>query len=217
MQLIDPIVMPVTGETPQQRLDRTLPLCDSPGQQYVESRMVPVNIAHRAGVRFDPDWNGRPAVLVPMYNHKNELCSIHGRYLSISGNQNKMFTIGPGDGMVNVQVDDKADHIILVEGLFDALSLAVCGYSALATVGRRASWLPEICRGRLVVLAFDNNRPGEDEVKFYKQYLTGASFYRLTPPAHYKDWNSALTKRGAPIVAHWINSNLQRHTIANKV
>lgn len=206
---IDPPIMPVTGEAPQNRLDRSLPLMGTPAQEYVENRCIPINIAHEAGVRFDPDWNGRPAVIAPMINQERALCSVHGRYLSQRGKQDKMFTIGPGGGILSVRDGYYAEPIILVEGLFDALSLAVCGYSSLATVGRLAPWLPEVCKEKLILLAFDANRPGEVEVDFYKKFLIGANVHRLLPPGHTKDWNSALMKRGSLTVAHWLEYNLR--------
>lgn len=54
-QRIDPVVMPITSETPEERLANGLPIFGTPGQQYVESRSIPVDIAHDAGVRFDPE------------------------------------------------------------------------------------------------------------------------------------------------------------------
>jgi Toprim-like len=210
MQAVDPLLMPVTGETPQERLARSFSLLDTPGQHYIEKRGIPVDIAHNAGIRFDPDWNGRAAIIAPMFDSKQTLCSLHGRYLVQEGKQDKMFTIGPGGGMFSVGESYQNDRVILVEGVFDALSLAVCGYSCLATVGRKAPWLPEVCKGKLVVLAFDANNPGEEAVDFYKQYITEASFHRLTPPGHIKDWNSALLKRGADSLEHWLHYNLDR-------
>jgi hypothetical protein len=204
--------MPVTGEAPQSCLDRGLPLTGTPAQAYVESRRIPIEIAHEAGVRFDPDWNGRSAVIAPMFDKEHALCSVHGRYLSQTGDQDKMFTIGPGGGILSVRKGYHAELIILVEGLFDALSLAVCGYSSLATVGRLAPWLPEVCKDKLVVLAFDANHPGDAAVDFYKEFLTGAKIHRLTPPGHTKDWNSALMKRGSLMVTHWLEYNLRRIT-----
>lgn len=202
-------MMPVTGESPQNRLACSLPLAGTPAQEYVEKRCIPIDIADEAGVRFDPDWNGRAAVIAPMFNQQHALCSVHGRYLKQTGKQDKMFTIGPGGGILSVRDGYHAEPIILVEGLFDALSLAVCGYSSLATVGRLAPWLPEVCKEKLVLLAFDANKPGEAEVDFYKIFLAGAKIHRLTPPGHTKDWNSALTKRGALMVAHWIAYNIR--------
>jgi hypothetical protein len=212
MQLFDPVVMPVTGETPQERLDRALPLSDTPAQQYVEKRNIPVTLAQDAGVRFDPDWNGRAAVIVPMYNEKNELCSVHGRYLHQAGDQNKMFTIGPGGGIVSVAGGIKTDTIIIVEGLFDSLSLALCGFSSVATVGRKAPWLPDFCKEKTVILAFDGNRPGESTADYYRKFLVHAKIHRLRPPGHAKDWNSALNKKGAAVVEQWLRFNLKRFT-----
>ena len=205
----DPLIMPVTGEAAQDRLERSLPLAGTPAQLYVEKRCIPIDIAHEAGVRFDPDWNGRRAVIVPMMNQEGALCSVHGRYLSQTGRQDKMFTIGPGGGILSVRDGYYAEPIILVEGLFDALSLAVCGYSSLATVGRLAPRLPEVCKEKLVLLAFDANKPGEAEVDFYRKFLTGAKVHRLAPPGHTKDWNSALMKRGPLTVANWLAYNLR--------
>ena len=76
---IDVKVMPATGELPGERLALALPLSGTPGQHYVESRGIPVGIAHDAGVRFDADWNGRPAVIVPMKGLHHELCSVATR------------------------------------------------------------------------------------------------------------------------------------------
>ena len=211
-QRIDPVVMPITGETPEERLANGVSLFSTPGQQYVESRSIPVDIAHDAGVRFDPDWNGRAAVIVPMYGANRELCSVHGRYLQQVGSQNKMFTIGPGGGVLNVNKGLNSDVIIIVEGLFDALSLAVCGYGCIATVGRKAPWLPEHCKGKTILLAFDGNRPGETTAMLYKQWLVGANTQRLSPPGTSKDWNTAFIKRGRPVVEQWLKHNLARFT-----
>jgi Toprim-like len=196
--------MPRTGETPLERLINSYPLLETAGAEYVEKRGIPVAIAQAVEVRFDPDWNGRPAIIAPMYDQNRSLCSIHGRYLQVSNKQNKMFTIGASGGMIITGEGIRTDPIFIVEGLFDALSLSVCGYSSLATVGRKVEWLPEVCAGRKVILAFDNNYPGESEVSFYRQYLSSANIYRITPPEQAKDWNTALVKKGRVTVEQWL-------------
>jgi hypothetical protein len=210
---IDPILMPVSRETPVERLEKSLALADTPGQRYVEKRGIPLTIAREAGVRFDYEWNGRPAVLAPMRNKEGDLRSLHGRYLSVTGKQNKMFTIGPGGGIFRVGDGWDADPIILVEGLFDALSLATCGFSALATVGRIAPWLPEICKDRSVMLAFDGNSPGESETLHYKGFLACAQCHRMAPPGKCKDWNTALLKQGMHGIQQWVNMNCRKTRI----
>jgi hypothetical protein len=202
--------MPGTGESPEVRLARTLPLLGTPGQTYVEGRGIPVKIAHDANLRFDRDWNGRAAIVVPMRDAVGNLRSVHGRYLENIGRQNKMLTIGPGGGVVSVLDGLRRDSIILVEGLFDALSLALCGYGSVATVGRWAPWLPEVCAGKVVWLAFDGNRPGEETTARYKAALIGADTRRLPPPGKSKDWNTALVNRGLGTVEAWLRRHVDK-------
>ena len=213
----DAKLMPVTGETAEERLANCLPLFDTPGQQYVERRGISVDIAHDAGVRYDPHWNGRPAVIVPMRGLHRELCSLHGRYLMQAGHQNKMLTIGPGGGILSINEAINSEIVIIVEGLFDALSLALCGYDSLATVGRVAPWLPQVCKGKTVFLAFDGNYAGDMVAKFYEQFLEGATSYRLAPPEHDKDWNSALLKRGRIAVVQWLRYSMRRATTSKTI
>jgi hypothetical protein len=182
----------------------------TPGQTYVERRGIPVNIAHEAGVRFDADWNGRAAVIVPVRDADEALRSVHGRYLEQTGQQNKMLTIGRGGGAVSVLGGWRNDPIILVEGLFEALSLAVCAFGSIATIGRCAAWLPEVCASKVVWLAFDGNQPGEAEARRYKQSLAAADTRRILPPGRCKDWNTALVKRGRATVEAWLHRHLAR-------
>jgi len=203
----DPLLMPKTGESPEQRFARAVPLAGTPGQAYVERRGVPVDVAEAAGLMFDIDFGGRPAVVFVMRDREGSLASLHGRYLNTIRGQNKMLTIGPGGGAASVRGGWQAEPLILVEGLFDALSLATCGWASVATVGRWAPWLPEVSAGRVTWLAFDAGRPGETEVMRYTQRLHKSCVHRLPPPARCKDWNTALVKRGPDAVANWIRDH----------
>jgi hypothetical protein len=204
----DSPTMPGTGESPEVRLARALPLSGTPGEAYVETRGIPAQLAHDAHVRFDPGWDGRAAVVVPMKDAAGHLRSVHGRYLEHTGKQNKMLTIGPGGGVVSVMNGLRRDSIILVEGLFDALTLALCRHGSVATVGRWAPWLPDVCAGKMVWLAFDGNCPGEATAGRYKQILVGADTRRLPPPGRSKDWNTALVNRGRATVEAWLRRHL---------
>jgi hypothetical protein len=204
----DPPLMPRTRETPSQRLARALPLAGTAGQAYVERRSVPVGVADAAGVRFDADFGGRPAVLIAMRDRDQRLASVHGRYLHTVRGQNKMLTIGSGGGAVSVLGGWSVEPLILVEGLFDALSLATCGWASVATIGRWAPWLPQATAGRVVWLGFDGNRPGEAEADRYASSLPEATIRRLPPPPRCKDWSTALVKRGPDLVARWVRDRL---------
>ena len=119
-----------------------------------------------------------------------------------------MLTFGQGGGVGSVLGGLHMEPMILVEGLFDALSLATCGWASVATVGRWAPWLPEVLSGRVAWLAFDTGRPGEAEVMRYAQRLSESCVHRLPPPPRCKDWSTALVKRGPGAVTSWIQSHL---------
>jgi hypothetical protein len=204
----DPPRMPGTDESARERLDRGLPLLGTPGEAYVARRAVPLEVAEAAEVRYDPDFGGRPAVLVAMVDGDGALASLHGRYLHAARGENKMLTIGAGGGAVSVRGGWRAEPLIVVEGLFDALSLAACGWASVATVGRWAPWLPAVSAGRTVWLAFDAGRPGDAAAALYARRLSGAECRRLPPPPRCKDWSTALVKRGQGTVARWVRDRM---------
>ena len=192
----DPPCMPGSGLDPEQLLAQAEPLAGGAGQAYVERRGIPVAVAAAAGVRFAPDFAGRAAVILALRDREAQICSVHGRYLETLRGQSKMLTIGPGDGLISVLDGWHAEPLILVEGLFDALSLATCGWSAVAHIGRWSSWLPEVSAGREVWLAFDAGRPAEADAALYRSRLPKARIRRVLPPSRCKDWNTALRKQG---------------------
>lgn len=204
--------MPETGAGPEDILAHAMPLAGTPGQAYVERRGIPVEIAEASGLRFDGNFGGRPAVIAPLYDHQDRLRSIHGRYLHTRRSQNKMLTVGQGDGMINGLEGWHAEPLIIVEGLFDALSLAACGWSSIAPIGRWASWLPGVAAGRVVWLGFDAGRPGEADAAHYRQQLADADVRRLLPPTGCKDWNTALVKRGRGAVLRWLQDHINQNT-----
>lgn len=208
MRFDDPPLMPGTSQSPDERLAHAVPLAGTPGEYYVTRRGVPVGVAAAAGVLFDTDFGGRPAVLAALRDREDKLVSVHGRYLHTVRGQNKMLTIGCGGGGISVLGGWRAEPLILVEGLFDALSLATCGWASVATIGRWAPWLPDVSAGRTVWLAFDAGRPGEVDVSCYTARLRESGMRRLPPPTRCKDWSTALIKHGRSIVARWVRERL---------
>ncbi len=200
--------LPGTGGSPGERFTCAMPLAGTPGRAYVERRGVPMDVADAAGVRFDADFGGRPAVLAAVRDYRETLRSVHGRYLHTVHGQNKMLTIGSGGGLVSILDGWRVEPLILVEGMFDALSLATCGWACVATIGRWAPWLPEVAAGRVAWLAFDASRPGEADVARYAGRLREADVRRLPPPPRCKDWSTALVKRGRGAVTRWVRDCL---------
>lgn len=214
MRFDDSPLMPGTGQSPAERLAHAVPLAGTPGEHYVARRGVSLGVANAAGVLFDTDFGGRPAVLAALRDREDTLVSLHGRYLHTIRGQNKMLTVGRGDGLISVLGGWRAEPLILVEGLFDALSLATCGWASVATIGRWASWLPEVSAGRTVWLAFDAGRPGEADASLYAARLRESDVRRLPPPARCKDWSTALFKHGRGIVARWVRGHVMASSTA---
>ncbi|MDD2335232.1 MAG: toprim domain-containing protein [Geobacteraceae bacterium] len=207
-RISDPLFIPGSSLSPEEIHARALPLIGTPGQTYAEHRCVPVRIADEAGVRFDPDFAGRPAVLIAMRDQRGALTAVHGRYLHSTHCQNKMLTVGTEGGAVVLLDGWRTEPLILVEGLFDALSLAVCGWASVATIGRSISRLAEMTFGRVVWAAFDAGRSGETNVSTLRDRLPHALIQRLPPPPRCKDWNTALIKRGPQVVARWLQTQI---------
>lgn len=201
--------MPDTGLHPEKLFAHAKPLAGTAGQEYVERRGIPLAVAAAEGLRFEANFGGRSAVLAAVRDDNGRLTAVHGRYLETKRGQNKMLTVGPGNGAISVLAGWRAQPLILVEGLFDALSLAACGWSAVATIGRWAAWLPDVCARQIVWLAFDATKPAEIDVVRYKVRLHGANLRRVLPPGRCKDWNTALRKRGAAGLSSWLQQLLK--------
>lgn len=208
LRLDDPLRMPGTGESPEQLYERSTELDTGVGREYVERRGIPLTVARDAGVRFCAEFNARPAVVVPMRGARGELLAVHARYLHATHAQDKMLTVGASGGVVSVLDGLRAEPLIVVEGLFDALSLANCGYAAIATIGRDVAWLCGALAGRRVWVAFDGGRPGEKEARRFSAGLARSAVLRLPPPTRCKDWNTALVKRGAREVERWLRTHV---------
>jgi hypothetical protein len=206
----DPLKLPGTGSSAEECLATSVALKGTPGQTYLERRGIPVAVADLAGVRYIGDFAGRHAIVAPLYDDQDRLASLHGRYIEVSRTQDKMLTLGPGGGVVNVLGGWRTEPLIFVEGLFDALSLAVCGFACAATIGRWVPWIPDAAEGREVWLGFDRSRSGDAEALSYSALMSrGAVVRRIYPPSRSKDWNTALVKQGRAAVTQWIRSSIR--------
>jgi hypothetical protein len=155
-------------------------------------------------------------VVVALHDRHEVLASVHGRYLSVVRGQDKMLTIGPGGGVANVLGGWRSDPLIVVEGLFDALSLAVCGFACAATIGRWVPWLAEVSEGRTVWLAFDAGRPGDAQFARYAADMRRSEVKRMLPPGRSKDWNTALVKGGTATVARRVQDCLNKTEVRSR-
>ncbi len=114
----------------------------------------------------------------------------------------------------------KSSSVILCEAPIDALSLAVCGFEAVALGGTSApAWIVKALAFRRVYLAFDNDKNGAGDVAAAKLapdlQSFGATVLRLAPlrepTADKSDWNMMLLQHGAPALHAWITAR-RAHT-----
>ena len=115
-----------------------------------------------------------------------------------------MLTIGRSGGVFASPDGLDADPLVLVEGLFDSLSLASAGIPSVATIGRWVDWLPARIGRQKVWLAFDGNRPGDRWVRVWREALRGAQVFRIRPPGGRGDWNAAARRIGVSDLERWL-------------
>ena len=143
------------------------PLVDTAGASYLKKRAISSEVATAAGTRFSPSWFGRAAVVFPLRDAQNALVAAQGRYIS-DGRGPKARTSGDKKAGVfatahffeNLQ---RGAPIVIVEAPIDALSLAMCGFPAMALCGKDGwpVWLPIKCAFHRVALAFDADAAGD--------------------------------------------------------
>ena len=195
------------------------PLADTPAEAYLAGRGIPAELARAAKIRYHPQWwipkkkAPVPAVVFPFYDLDGRLVAAHGR--GIDDTAKDKVTYGPrGSGMVWTPGAQESRPIILVEGPMDALSIAACGYPAIARVATDfPDWFPKWTAGRLLYIAWDFDTVGEAKTKKLADACTryGAKCIRLRPPQG-KDFNEALMAIGQAALRDWLDSMLRGYT-----
>jgi hypothetical protein len=204
----------------RRRWDQAVPVAGTPGETYLASRGIPVEIATAAGVRYldrwghwtrneDGEWHLEGTsrrVVFPIVDKVGELIGIQGRKIAAGEQGEKMLTNGHGGIFVAGAVWplDQVECVAIVEAPIDALSLAAAGIPALATQGTSCpDWLPLALAFKSVLLAHDNDEPdGNGQragdmaaaglVPALRSY--GAEPERWRPRT--KDWNQDLQDLG---------------------
>ena len=206
----------------QDKWGATLPLAGTIGESYLQKRGVPLQVAEAAEVRFAKSWFGHASVAFPIKNRTGEIVAAQGR--AVQGTSK--LTCGPKRGGVFFAPSPKShtSHsddvfkpldatlpaILLTEAPIDALSLAACGFPALALCGTSGpDWLRIACGLRHVLLAFDADEAGDQAALLLEHRLQslGARCRRLIPPQG-KDWNEALIIWGHAALSDWLTGEI---------
>ncbi len=176
------------------------PVAGTSGTRYLAQRGIPEEMATVVGVLMAPCFYGRPAVLFPLRDRAGELVGVNGRYLDRG--KPKARTAGRVSlGVFATQGAFAADPLIVAEAPIDALSLAVCGFPAIALGGTSyPDWFPVAAARRWVVLALDADAGGDAGVARLSPALQslGARVERWRPTAG-KDWNELLMRNAGAL------------------
>ena len=205
------------------------PLAGTPGAAYLSGRGIPLDVALLAGVRFSSHWmksekwRGCAAAIFPICDRAGEVIAAQGRRVEptakgtpnalTSGPKSRGVFVAPAEvgGRVWHPFDGPGPGVILCEAPLDALSLAACGFPALALCGVNGeatsgpAWLPLVCGLKSVFLAFDADAAGDGAARALAGRLSvyGARCEVLRPEGA-KDWNEALQARGSDALGDWI-------------
>jgi hypothetical protein len=191
----------------------------TPGASYLARRGISLPIAELAELRYSAHWSGgKGAVVFPIRAQRGEIVAAQGR--AVYGNAK--ITKGPkkegaffapvlmGSGRRCGPLDGAVPAIVLVEAPIDALSIAMCGFPAMALCGTSGpTWLHIGCGLRAVALAYDADEAGERAAQETAARLKpyGSKCTRLRPEG-FKDWNEALVGMGQAQLNDWLAERL---------
>ena len=183
------------ADLPAPIADRFPALAGTPGEAYLTRRGLPLALCGTAGVRFAPDWHGRPAVLFPIVDAAGREIAAQGRYLTPLPGRPNFYTEGPKSGGLFAPPGAwDAGEVTITEAPIDALSLCLCGYPAFALVGKSwPEWLPAFVasKRRRVYLAFDADQPDSIGVR-----AGDAAAVKMAEALRYYDCHSERLRPG---------------------
>lgn len=186
------------------RLAELQPLEGTPGEAYLRGRGIHPFTPTAYGVRYHPCWHGRgPAVVYPFGDAAGETVALEGRFLD-AGARVKGMCAGPKRAGVFYAplLSDYPGVLIITEGAVNALSVALCGFPALATGGAAnlPAWLPARCRRKRVYIGFDPDAAGQAGARRLAAALgaAGVPATWLHPPLEGVDFNDYLQYYGQP-------------------
>lgn len=202
----------------RRRWDQSTPVDGTPGADYLRSRGIPTEVVGAAKVRYvdrwshwsrtDSDWvldGTSRRVVFPLLDQGGQLVGIQARAIDAEHLGEKVVSNGSA-GVFHAAPDAlDSERVAIAEAPCDALSLVVLGVLAISTQGTSwPAWLPKVLAFKHVLLAHDNDEPGEDAATRWANELAqwGARTERMRPT--YKDWNQDLQTPG-PNWKPWLN------------
>lgn len=188
---------------------------------YLAGRGIPPEIAADSGariLRLPSGTTSRAYVAFPFCDRHGEPVALQAR--AIDGKPDPHRAYGTKrNGIFSTRADAlDAEAVIICEAPIDALSLAACGFDAVALGGTTApDWMAHALAFKRVILALDNdannagNRAAEALAPAMQSF--GARTARLAPLRARgdvkSDWNALLQAKGSRALRAWIQARLR--------
>ncbi len=211
---------PATAATWQTLFAQSKPAMGTAAAEYLARRGIPDATSEAANARVLRLHSGgyaRDYVAFPFCDRDGAPVAFQARAIDDKPDGHKAHGTKSA-GVFSTCADAlKAESVILCEAPIDALSLAACGFEAVALGGTAApAWIASALAFKRVYLAFDNDQNGAGDTAAAKLALDlqsfGASVSRLAPPredaADKSDWNAMLLHIGAPALCDWLTERL---------
>ncbi len=211
---------PATAATWQALFAQSKPASGT-AAEYLARRGIPDATSEAAAarvLRFYPGGYARDYVVFPFCDRDGAPVAFQARAIDGEADGHRAYGT-KGDGVFSTRADAlQAASVILCEAPIDALSLAVCGFEAIALGGTSApEWIAKACAFRRVLIGFDNDQNGAGDTAAAK--LTpelesfGASVARLKPyrarDETKSDWNAMLQAHAARLVQAHLRDELE--------
>jgi DNA primase len=206
------LAQPATAQTWQEYFGQARPANGTAAIQYLMQRGIPDTITESAGARF-LSIRGRDFVVFPFCNLAGAPVAFQARALDSKANPHRAYGRKRAGVFLTCADALQAETVIVCEAPIDAMSLAACGYPAIALGGTvMPEWLPKALAFKRILLAFDNdtNGAGDKAATDIKPalYSFGAKTARLAPQrmldAPKSDWNTMLQASGVKALRAWL-------------
>ena len=190
---------------------------------YIAKRGLDPDLVEKCGAFYCPDWafwkddtqfdiapHWRQALVFPLHGAGNTVVAAQGDLMR-DGLEPKKHSMGPlKDGVFATPGALESRTLIVTEAIVDAITLAQCGFPAIALCGTSLRDFVIIrFFGRRIFLAFDADEAGDHA---YEEWRTAGlprtrNIERLRPEGA-KDWNQHLLEYGRNALTTWLRSRI---------
>ena len=155
-------------------------------------------------------------LIIPFFNGKKKMFYFQARALDNETNPKYLNCRNLKSSQVLYPYEyESTEPLFITEGVFDAMSLKLCGLNATTTLSCYTSneqmMQLQQYRGPLVC-SFDSDKAGRDGVKKFLHVAykhKRSDLYHCLPPKGFKDWNELLLAKGPDAIIEHTNAPSQ--------